>query len=312
MDMKMRPVIEIGIYSFIGLSLFILSYLFPFFLFILPVPFIVFHVRRNQIYSFMALFIMAGILYFLSGPLSAAVVLIYTGFLSYVIGYLIRQNFKVSRIFAWSSISVAAFILLSVFFLQYFNDIDIVNILKAGFANYTEAQIKVLQQAGFGGEEIQEVASVLNKGVQMAFVLLPALLIILSTFLSYLNYYLSAKVLRQMGIGIIQIPNINQFRLPKHMVAGTLVVALGIYFMGQAGFAFTNELSLNAILIFSFLFTINGIAAVDSILKRRASVFIRVLLPVVFVLFLGLTSFYALIGVFDLAFDVRDRFRRYL
>ena len=100
------------------------------------------------------------------------------------------------------------------------------------------------------------------------------------------------------------------FRLPKHVIIGSVLIAVLLYILQITEFGFSQELILNVYLIFTFLFMINGIAAIDFIIRSRANIFVRIILPLVILLLLGMGILYAIIGLLDLCFDLRDRLRR--
>lgn len=310
--MKIRPeiLIEAAVCSFAGLMIYILSLLIPIFIFIIPVPFIVLYVKRGPVWGILAS-LLACLLILLSSEMeTAAILLIYTVFISHTLGFMIRQNTKASNIILWSTVGTAFFILLAGFFAQSFNEMNVVESLRETINQYASSQLSMINSMNISAGDKESLEAVMKTVAEYTMVLLPGILLMISGILSYANYYISAKVLRKLGIGIIDIPGVSGFRLPKHVIIGTVFTAVLLYILQRMDFGFSKELMLNAYLIFSFLFMVNGIAALDSIIKNKVNVYLRILLPLIILLVLGMGIAYAVFGLLDLCFDLRDRLRR--
>lgn len=310
MRVEAKLVWEVLLYSFIGMLIYTLSLFIPIVIFLIPIPFILLYVKRNPLWGIVANSIACVLIFFASDILTASVLLIYSVFISHTLGFMLRQNFKMSAILVFSTIGSTAFVLLLGFLIQSFNDLNLLEGLKSTLQEFSTRQIDILQQAPLSSADFNMASAILKKTVEYAMVLLPSIILILSFLLSYINYYISATILRKMGIGIIEKPLISRFRLPKHVLFGIVSIVIVIYIFKIANFGFVEELILNVYLLFTFLFMINGIAAMDYILQNKVNVFVRIFLPFVLLFFFGLGMIYSLVGLLDLLFNFRDRLRR--
>ncbi len=310
--MKIRPeiLVETGICSFAGLMIYIVSMLIPIFIFIIPVPFIVLYIKRGPVWGIFFFFLACLLILLVSGPATVAILLIYTVFVSHTLGFMMSQNIKMSNVILWSTVGTAFFILLAGFFAQVFNDVNVLEYLRNMIDQYAETQLSLVSGLNIPVGERESLEALMKSVTEYTMVLLPAILLMISGMVSYGNYYISAKVLRRLGIGIVEIPAISKFRLPKHVIIGAVAVSMILYILQGMKFAFSKELMLNAYLIFSFLFMLNGIAALDSIIKNKLNIYLRILLPLVVLLVFGMGLVYTVIGLLDLCFDLRDRLRR--
>lgn len=310
--MKIKPelLMETGIYSFVGLLIYAVSLFIPLFIFIIPIPFIVLYVKRGPVWGILSNLLACLLIYFGSDLSTASILLVYTVVISHTLGFMMRQNFKVSHIILWSSVAVTVFVIMAGFFAQSLNEINMIESIRTSIDQYSDTQLSVIKELPISSADRQSAESVLKRAVEFTMVLLPSIILVFSALVSYINYYISANVLRRLGIGIIDIPNLWSFRLPKHVIIGSVLIAVLLYILQITEFGFSQELILNVYLIFTFLFMINGIAAIDFIIRSRANIFVRIILPLVILLLLGMGILYAIIGLLDLCFDLRDRLRR--
>ena len=190
--MKIRPeiLIEAAVCSFAGLMIYILSLLIPIFIFIIPVPFIVLYVKRGPVWGILAS-LLACLLILLSSEMeTAAILLIYTVFISHTLGFMIRQNTKASNIILWSTAGTAFFILLAGFFAQSFNEMNVVESLRETINQYASSQLSMINSMNISAGDKESLEAVMKTVAEYTMVLLPGILLMISGILSYANYYL--------------------------------------------------------------------------------------------------------------------------
>lgn len=298
------------IFAAIGASFLILLVsltIIPFFVMLIPFPFIVLMVKRSYISGLVGI-LGSSILTLVGFDIQLAfIVFTYLMLISVIMAYMINNNYKASQIIIISAIGLLVFLGLNIVFIGSFNDLDIVTNMENTLTNLINSEIDTLAKSGISTENIDELFGSVKKGLDFLIILTPSILTVFSFLFMALNYICSTAALRKLGIGIAKVPKLYEFELPRTVIIGTLVTAAAVYVLKLLGFKFYNELMLNAYFLFTTLFLVNGLAFVDFNLKNRANMIIRVMMPIILIGILNLTIFYVFLGVLDMIFRFRHR-----
>ncbi len=283
-------------------------YFLPFLVFIYPTPFIVLSIKRGYWEAAIAILLSAFGIFAMEALTAAFLITILTALVTYSMGYAIRKGFSAFKVIA----IVTLLGVVTVFGLSYlvstFNGIDIINGLEVAVRNSINEQIRIIKQMNLN-LSIEELKGFMESGLTMMMALLPSLLFIMTMSIAMVNYYASTGILRRIGFGILDVPKFRNFRLPKDILRGAVIMMVGIFIYRWTGFQYTTELSLNVTLVFSFLFLLQGLAVIVYLLGIRFRQPVVVLI-VVGSLFLGFRMFYLFIGILDSVFNLRDRLGR--
>lgn len=308
---KLNPHIvkETAISGLVALLIYYVSVSFlPFIIFAYPVPFVLMGVKRGYEYSGIAQLLAFAGVYILDG-LSGGVLMAGLGILvAFPMIYALRRGYTAFQSIATVTVICLVAVMGLSFLVSNFKGVDILSNLETSVRVAIDEQVNVIKQLNID-ISIEEFKSYMESGVDMMLALLPSLLFILSMVVAMLNYYASTGLLRRIGFGIIDVPKFRNFRLPKDILRGSLLMIIGVFVLDWFGFGFTTELSLNLTLVFSFLFLMQGLAVTVYLLGIRfksATVFLFVVLS----LLLNFRLIYVVIGALDTALDFRNRLGR--
>jgi uncharacterized protein YybS (DUF2232 family) len=137
----------------------------------------------------------------------------------------------------------------------------------------------------------------------------PMFLIGISFYYAVLTHWISRAILNRMGEALPGMPPVREWMLPKSMV-WIYLIALLLELVVRPDFDSTMYVLLfNLLPLLRFAFCIQGIAFLAFIAyQKRWSQALPVLVFVVTLLIAPLQHFISLLGVFDVAFPLRQRF----
>ncbi len=148
--------------------------------------------------------------------------------------------------------------------------VSIINQLEDFFAQTLNSQIEILKDMDLSAYEVLKIRDVLENAVDYVLLILPAIVIIFSLIIAYLNYLISSMMLRRLGYGIVSIPKFSKFKLPNNVLLGTGIMFLGGAFIIKALKLFYYEtILLNITVIASFVFFTQGLSVIDYKLIKK-------------------------------------------
>lgn len=296
---------------------------FPLLVFLFPSVFVVLGIKRGLLHGLLAV-LTTGVLIYITNDATSALVL--TLFSIAIAGPMIQMLQQAKPSFNTIFLTTVIMVLLlvgAVYLTQLATQVSAIDTIEQmmkeslsgsleglkGIAKQVSEQSGNSELLGNAIESIEQIEGRLDQSVNLMIVRLPSTILIVALLVAAVNYYLSANILRRLGIGIIDIPKFQNFRLPQHIAKGFLISILGIFLLGVVGFGYTSELSINVSMIFSFLFALQGVAVVYALLKRKLRTFGSVLI-ILLTFMLGAQYAYTLIGLADVFFDIRNRKRK--
>lgn len=296
---------------------------FPLLVFLFPSVFVVLGIKRGLLHGLLAV-LTTGVLIYITNDATSALVL--TLFSIAIAGPMIQMLQQAKPSFNTIFLTTVIMVLLlvgAVYLTQLATQVSAIDTIEQmmkeslsgsleglkGIAKQVSEQSGNSELLGNAIESIEQIEGRLDQSVNLMIVRLPSTILIVALLVAAVNYYLSANILRRLGIGIIDIPKFQNFRLPQHIAKGFLISILGILLLGVVGFGYTSELSINVSMIFSFLFALQGVAVVYALLKRKLRTFGSVLI-ILLTFMLGAQYAYTLIGLADVFFDIRNRKRK--
>ena len=178
------------------------------------------------------------------------------------------------------------------------NQISVDNI---NFSSYTAMGLKKL--------EPDAVALALENMKEVMRLALPGTIIVFCMIIAYLNYAVISWFIGKTGRRISSLPPFRNFTLPKSMVLGSLLIYILSYITVNMGVIDKALLMFNLELLFTFIFSIQGLATIFYFgYAKKIPKLVILLVSGIFVLtWLGQT-FLFLLGLTDLVFNIRKRF----
>ena len=168
-----------------------------------------------------------------------------------------------------------------------------------------DQQIKSLSE-GLTSLEISRLDETLREAYKFTFMILPAILIIGSIFISYYNYIIAGRSLFKEGILIKHPPIFSALKLNRFILVPMIVSLFAVLYLKYTNSEIYEAVSMNVILIFGFFLAINGMATISFYLEKlKVPRFLRGLSYILIVFIKPLLIAAAFVGLSDLIFDFR-------
>ena len=183
------------------MSIFILFsiYFFTIFLFIVPVPFIIYGIKsdlKSALLSLLASLLTVGII--LEPTVSILLLLIYGPFTGLNV-YLIQKRYSAFKVVIYSAalLFVSNMILYGILNIR---GLDIITQLKDNFSQSLILQMDILKEAGLTTHELLKQRDTLRSTFETVLMIIPAISIISMSIWSYISYSLTRYGLKKIGI----------------------------------------------------------------------------------------------------------------
>lgn len=184
----------------------------------------------------------------------------------------------------------------------------------------TMAGVNMTQQIGamvresmtFFPESMRESLTddAVHEFIQLMTMMIPFYLMAVSAVLSGLTHTVSWRILRRIGVNAPSLPPVRDWRVPRSFVWFYLIALIADFLVSPGDNSFIAAIVLNLVPLFMVVFAIQGLSFLFFIgyVKRKMWV---PWVGIVLVIFISpLFSAFSLLGVFDTAFPIRDRFRK--
>lgn len=267
---------------------------------LIPVPFMVLayrHGNRYSILSFVTFSLLIGIL----------VELIYAGFLLLIFGpmilamghYIKKQKEPYAVIGIGTIVSV--FSVLIIFQVaSYIGNVNIFDEITLAMEGVVNKQIDMLKTMNIDTFNANEVLNYL-------LMIVPGVFVIQSMIIAFGNYYITANVLKRFNVNNIELPQFSNFRLPRNIVLGFVIVFILSYLTRYIKGIYHVNLLTNVTLLFVFMFFIQGMSVISYLIKKtKIPGAVRISL-LVLILFIGpLLTVISFVGLIDAIVNIRN------
>lgn len=304
-----RSIVEAGLLTAINVVLILASIYVPFLyfvgIFLWPIPIALTFLRHNFKYSLLSVIATGAIVAFTVAPITAVSFAIIYGALGLVMGYCIKKQKSVITTFTFMSIvvfiSTAVLIKLSNLILGQ-------DILKSMIQMLDES-VKITKEI-YGGlgvpqEQIDSLLKKLIPSPDIIIMVFPVTTLLYSLMSALVSYLFAYKIFNRFGYKVEKIKPLSQWYIPVKLATAILVIVLVSFILVVTKFPNALSYYYNAQFLFSFVFTINGIAAVDFyFIKREMKGFLRFLI-IFFIMTSPLSNIIFIIGIMDYIFNYR-------
>lgn len=161
----------------------------------------------------------------------------------------------------------------------------------------------------FSEEQIHAFEQMLSTSIDYVRVAMPGIIMALSFGIAFLTLWITGMALRKLAIGNQNLPRLREFSIDRNASIGLLIVLATTFILRLFGYAYSEELILNIVLVFNFILGIQGLAVLDYFLAKKRGLIIRILVPIVVVLILRAWPIYSFAGLVDLVLDFRKKDR---
>lgn len=167
--------------------------------------------------------------------------------------------------------------------------------LTAAIESLMNAQLDLMKE-GLTALEFSQ----LEQSLKEAYSIMPSLYLVILAIIVYINYNSVGRNLLLKGILIPQPPFFGYLQMPRQLI---VAFGIGIFIplmMKNLGLDLYRPIYFNIIVVFGFLFFVDGLALLSSLLnKARIPRFFRILIIVMAIFIAPLTIVVAIVGILD-------------
>lgn len=307
MDIMKSLAIVVGLSLLMTIGL----YIFPIIILLFPVAFIVIGVKYDIKNSFISILITSFLIGITIDMISGLIMLASFGPMAIYIADGISNRKKSRDIIVPSSLIFFVSIILVFIMLRDFSGISLIESLEENMKMYTDIQMELIEDIEFTNIESFRIRERADNMYNYIVSIMPSMFIVLSIFISYINYYFSTIVLRRLGLGIRDNPRFSKFSLPNNFILGSILMLLIVNLLSSFETVPSDTIKLNLkVLIMSLLF-IQGLSVLDYLLLRfRFNSALRFIIIGITLFASPLITLLAGIGIMDIVFDFRKLRRR--
>lgn len=162
---------------------------------------------------------------------------------------------------------------------------------------------------GLNGLEPDAMQLALDHVKEVTKLAFPGTIIMFSLVIAYLNYAFLSWIFGKTGKKISSLPPFRTFSLPKNIIIGSVIIYLLSYITVNMGIIDKSLIMFNLELLFTFVFSIQGLAVVFyfGYLKKIPKAVLLIVSGIFLFTWLGQT-FLFLLGLTDVVLNIRKRF----
>lgn len=277
-----------------------------FIIFLYGIPFVVLGIKYGINTSIIGMIVSAFIIGLLTDYISGISLLLIFLPLSISLIYTIKNRKKPSEI-----IIITTMVLIISFFLILgiigdITGVSVGNQLDEFFTQLLDMRMEVLSETDLTPYEIFRFQDAMEDTINDILLQIPAMFMIMSLIITYVNYLASVFILRHLGYGIMYTPQFSKFKLPNNILFGVGLMLGGSFLLKVFKMPYYESVFINITLLVSFVFFLQGFAVINFKLKeRKANLVLRLVLSVFLLILIPLGTFITFLGVLDSIFDFR-------
>lgn len=134
---------------------------------------------------------------------------------------------------------------------------------------------------------------------------LPSFVMVFGLGVGVLNYFFAGQIIRRFVPEQKEFRSFGEFMLPGSAMVALLITLVGVVVVEKLTGYSTDLLKQNLTIIYSFLFTIQGLAVLDRMVMKSRPSFFRNITLVLAVCTFFLYPFFVTVGVLDSIFNIR-------
>jgi len=162
---------------------------------------------------------------------------------------------------------------------------------------------------GLNDLDASELETAMNNIKEVMKVSLLGSIIIWTSIAAYFNFKLVSWLFRKTGKEVSKLPPFKEFNLPKSAMLGSILIYFLSYLAANMGIIDKNLIMYSIQMLFSFIFSIQGLAVLFfyGSMKRIPKIVVIIIAAILISTEIGKTVLF-FIGLTDVAFDLRKRF----
>ncbi len=298
-----KALIEASLMATIS-SFFVISFIYiPFLallLMLLPVPFLVLATRHGNRYVVYSLLITSVIVGALTGILYPFFIVVIFGPMTLIMGYFLQKKSSAYRVIGVGTLVSVLSIFIMVQLVDWVAGMYIIDELIQMLQSVIDHQIGALENLNIEAVSREEILSYFM-------IIIPGAFVVQSLLICFLNYYMTAAVLKRLGVEQQELPEFSNFRWPGNIVLGSFIIFILTFATRFIDGVYAQTLLTNITLIFAFVFFLQGIAFISFFIKKtRINKFLRMFILGIIVILSPLLTVVAFMGLVDALFDMRN------
>lgn len=274
-----------------------------------PMPVIVLVVRHGLRWGVMASLVAGVLMALLIEPTISLRMVITFAPMSLALGYGFFKNWSAVRILLVSFVVAIASVLVGLALVLLITGINPMDMQMDMMKESMDASISLYKSAGLTEEQLQESVNQMNQAVDTIKLLFPLIIVISGVVVSFMNYWIAARVLKRLGHIVPMLPPFSEWRLPKVVIYLYAFALIGMYWGSSREISALYQISLNLNMLATFMGLLQGLAVLFYFINRRTTSTLLKVLVVCIILMNGFfTQILSFVGIFDMLFDYRRRF----
>lgn len=278
----------------------------PLVLIIYPIPFVVLGVKNGLKYSLISMLMVSTVIGMTMGIVSVIILLGVFAPMTILITLGIKHRRKALEITAIAALLFFVALMLLYGYSERTTGINIRDQMEVSFQQLIQDQIENLEEMGLTNTEISQNIDNIENSYRVMMTILPVTLVLAAISISYLNFLISALILRRVGIGVVNIPAFSRFKLPNDFILGTIVMFITVYIFKYLNISNADAVNINLMIFIWFMAMIQGLAIVDFFLiKIKVKLVPRMMLLFTLAVMGVSGTLVSLVGLLDILFDFR-------
>lgn len=291
-----------ALYSIFLLALLFLPLVGTFFMFILPLPFIIYVVRHSFKKGFLLLTV-ALIITYIIGSIAALPLTFMFGTTGMIMGYFYSTQKNPFAVLISGSLSfILNFVLMYIISIIFFQINFIEDTKKMMYQSIQSAE-KMVSAIGQPTDQFK----MMYDYIDMISYIVPSAIVIISIVLAFITQFFGNQLLKRFKQDIKSFPPLRQWQFPKSVLWYYLIVTI-IMMIGVEQGTMLFTIVVNLFIVLEITMTIQGLSFVFYYFyEKNKGIAIPVTILIISLLIPFLLYIIRILGIIDLGFNLRKR-----
>ncbi|MBP2028543.1 uncharacterized protein YybS (DUF2232 family) [Acetoanaerobium pronyense] len=301
-DTNRKNLVESSVLTAVGAIFILMGTYVPFLSFLTmfsAVPIVIITYRNKVSYALMSSFSLGVILSFFIHPINALFTSIMFFIPGVAIGFFAKENRPPFESIFYGFLSMTFTTALIIQFVSFFMDLNLIEYLMEILRESMEIQAELLKN-------LPSIEAVDINAITLTIRLLfPSFIVGFAIITSFLNYYMSAAIIRRLGEKK-NLGSLLEFSMPGNVSVGIIVIYLLTYITSTLNFQYYDSLVANLTAVFILLFFLQGASVAGFFInKMKAPRLVKIAIVAMLIILAPISSFIALVGFVDALFNFR-------
>jgi uncharacterized protein YybS (DUF2232 family) len=313
---RTRELVESSLLVALAAALFLAGNFLPLvgmaFSLVCPAPLVILGLRHSPGRSILGVIVATVIVAVFTGVVGALFFCLGFGFLGIALGFFARRYDRAVDIILYGILVSLGSKLILMFLVVKVTGINPFSLDAAELLSVMDKIGSVYSSMGLPEDAVSSVSEQMRLALGLVPVIFPSLLVMAATVDCFLSYVVSGVVLKKLGKERVpEVPGFSEWCFPKSIFLA-LLASIAMHFAGSwyPSLSLLQRAGLNLRLLVTVLFFIQGLAVVWSFMRARGlGRFLRITFTMLIILVSFLAQIALILGIIDMWFDLRTRFR---